>query len=96
MSIKGYEKKVPGKKKNDILLFTLSTCIWCKKTKKLLSDLGVEYSYIDVDLLDSDIEDEVMKELRRWNPRQSFPTIVLNNKKCIKGYEEDKIKELAK
>jgi glutaredoxin len=96
MSIKDYAKKVSGKKKDEIFLFTLSTCVWCMKTKKLLSSQGVEYSYIDVDLLDDDIKDEVMKEFDRWNLNESFPTIVVNNKKCIIGYQEDKIKELGK
>ncbi|HKZ45516.1 MAG TPA: glutaredoxin [archaeon] len=95
MPIKNYAKKVPGKKKNEILLFTLSTCVWCKKAKKLLNDIGLEYSYIDVDLLDDDVRDEVVKEFVHWNPDESFPTIVINNKKCIKGYQEDELKELG-
>jgi glutaredoxin-like protein NrdH len=33
--------KVPGKKKADIMLFALSTCVWCGKTKKLLDDMGL-------------------------------------------------------
>jgi glutaredoxin-like protein NrdH len=44
-------KKVPGLKVKEVMLFALSTCIWCKKTKQLLKDLGLEYSYVDVDLL---------------------------------------------
>jgi len=96
VAIKDYAKKVVGKKKDDILLFALSTCAWCMKTKNLLNNLGVEYSYIDVDLLKDDIEDKVIEALNRWNPRQSFPTIVINNKKCIIGYQEDEIKELGK
>lgn len=96
MSIKDYAKKVPGKKRDEIFMFTLSTCVWCMKTKKLLNSLGIEYSYIDVDLVEGDIEDEVIKEFNRWNPKESFPTIVINNKKSIIGYQEDKIVELGK
>lgn len=96
MAIKDYAKKVAGKKKHEIFLFTLSTCAWCMKTKKLLNTLGIEYSYIDVDLLDDDVRDEVMKDFDRWNSDESFPTIVINNKRCITGYHEDKIRELDK
>ncbi len=96
MVIRNYAKIVRGKKKGDIFLFTLSTCGWCMKTKKLLNNLGIEYSYIDVDLVEDDIEDEVVKELNRWNPSQSFPTIVINNKKLIIGYQEDEIEKLGK
>lgn len=89
-------KKGSREEKGDIFLFTLSTCVWCMKTKKLLSSLGIEYSYIDVDLVEDEIEDEVMKEFNRWNPEESFPTIVINGKKCIIGYHEDEIKEIGK
>jgi glutaredoxin len=96
MAIKDYATKVKGEKKDEIFLFTLSTCVWCMKTKKLLDRLGVEYSYIDVDFVEDEIRDEVMKEFVRWNPDESFPTIVINSKKCITGYQEDEIKELGK
>jgi glutaredoxin len=95
MPIKDYAKKVAGKKKDEILMFTLSTCVWCMKTKKLLKDLGVEYSYIDVDLLDEKGLKEIDKEFRQWNPKQSFPTIVLNNKRSIIGFQEEEIRKFA-
>ena len=42
---------VTGKDKGKIMLYALSTCIWCKKTKEFLSSVGVAYDYIYVDLL---------------------------------------------
>jgi len=33
------------------MLYALSTCVWCKKTKELLASLGVDHSYVFVDLL---------------------------------------------
>ena len=42
---------VPGKNMGDLKLFALSTCPWCRKTKQLLDELGVEYNFVDVDLL---------------------------------------------
>jgi glutaredoxin-like protein NrdH len=32
----------------------------------------------------------------RWNPRGSFPTVVVNDSVCIVGYDEKKIKEAIK
>jgi len=75
------------------MLYALSTCGWCKKTKKFLDDLGVEYSFIYTDFLDGDEKEKVMDEVRKWNPRCSFPTIVINDKKAIVGFREDHIKE---
>ncbi len=85
--------KVDGEKRGDIVLYALSTCVWCKKTKQLLSDLKVEYNYIFVDQLDRKTRDEVEEDMIKWNPRCSFPTIVLNNQRCIVGYQEGDIKE---
>ncbi len=49
---------VPGNVRGKVVLYALSTCMWCKKTKKLLNELAVDYYYVDVDLLPSDqIED---------------------------------------
>lgn len=90
-------KHVKGKSKGHVVLYALSTCGWCRKTKKLLNNLGVEYYYTDVDLLKEKERDEVMKIVRRYNSRGSFPTLVIDDNKCIVGYEEDEIKkELGK
>jgi glutaredoxin-like protein NrdH len=86
---------VPGLKTADIKLYALSTCPWCKKTKKLLGDLGVEYYFEDVDLLEGREREAVMVAVSKWNPSRSFPTIVINNK-CIIGFKEQEIREALK
>jgi len=86
-------KHVKGENKGKIMLYALSTCIWCKKTKNFLDDLGVEYNFIYVDYLEGDEKEKTKKEIMKWNPRCSFPTIVINDKVCIVGFKEDKIKE---
>ena len=35
-----------------LLVYALSTCVWCKLTKQFLNDNNVEYEYVDVDLLE--------------------------------------------
>jgi len=84
---------VKGDKRGDVKLYAISTCVWCKRTKKLLGDLGIQYSFIFVDLLDRKTRDEVEVEVTKWNPRCSFPTIVIDNQKCIVGFQEDEIRE---
>ena len=41
---------VAGNDKGKIMLYALSTCIWCKKTRELLQSSGVAFDYIYVDL----------------------------------------------
>ena len=86
-------KHVSGEKSGDVTLFALSTCGWCKKTTKLLDDLGVEYDYVYVDLLEGQDKSEAISALKHHNPQRSFPTLVIDNKKCIIGFQEDEIKK---
>ncbi len=87
-------RHVEGNRIGHIVAYTLSTCVWCKKTKKLMDDLGIEYYYIDVDLLEGKEKEEARKEVLRWNSAGSYPTIVIDNEKSINGYEPEKVKEL--
>jgi glutaredoxin-like protein NrdH len=87
---------VKGKNSGNVMLYALSTCGWCRKTKGLLNDMGVEYSYTDVDQLQGEERDKVMETVRKWNPSCSFPTMVINNSKCIVGFKEDEIRNILK
>jgi len=86
-------EQVKGENKGNILLYALSTCGWCRKTKELLDELGVAYSFVYVDQLIGKDKDEVVGVLKKWNPRCSFPTLVIGDKTCVVGYSEDEIKE---
>ena len=43
---------VNGENKGDILLFALSTCGWCKKTREHLEKLNLEYDFLLMYLLE--------------------------------------------
>jgi glutaredoxin-like protein NrdH len=86
---------VPGERKGQVILYALSTCVWCRKTKQLLEQLGVEYDFVDVDLLQGEDRSRVTEEVKTLNPRCSFPTLAVNDQ-CIVGYDEQKIKEALK
>lgn len=87
--------QVPGKEVAHLKLYTLSTCGWCKKMKALLRDMGIAYEYIDVDLLPEPEKEVAMGDLEKWNPRCSFPTLVVNEQECIIGFSEEKIREVV-
>jgi glutaredoxin len=84
---------VAGKKKGKVMLYALSTCGWCRKTKALLNDLGIEYDFTDVDLLQGEEKDNTINEIIKHNPSCSFPTLLIDGKKCIIGFREDAIRE---
>ena len=84
---------VNGKNKGTVMLYALSTCGWCGKTKELLRQLGIEFSFVYVDLLEGSEQDDAMNAIEKWNPSGSFPTLVINNKKAIIGFREQEIRE---
>lgn len=87
-------RKVDGNKKDrKVDLYALSTCGWCKKTKRLLGDLDIEYRCIDFDLLSEEEKKDIKEQLKEYNPAISFPTIVIDNgDEVIVGFKKDEIK----
>jgi glutaredoxin-like protein NrdH len=85
---------VKGKDKGNVVLYALSTCVWCKKTKKLLTELGVDFQYVYVDLLEGEEKAKVVDEVARYNPSHSFPTLVIDDTTSIVGYQEKRIREV--
>ena len=75
-----------------IILYSLSTCVFCDATKKMLDDLSIDYHCIQADELPEDEREKAVEELKRINPRCSFPTVVIENH-VIVGYKVQEIKE---
>ena len=78
--------------KNPVKLYTLSTCSHCKATKEFLNRCSVKYDFEDVDLLEGEERKAILEDVKKWNPKCSFPTIVIGDK-VIAGFREDEIKE---
>ncbi len=83
---------VEGENKGKVVLYALSTCGWCKKTRMLLESLKIDFSYIYVDLLKGKERSQIIKEVEKWNSQLSFPTVVINDKDVIIGFKEDEIR----
>lgn len=82
-----------GKNKGNVMLYALSTCGWCAKTKELLRELGIAFDYTFVDLLEGKDQERALDQVEKWNPSGSFPTLIIDNKKCIVGFREQEIRE---
>jgi glutaredoxin-like protein NrdH len=86
--------KVSGKKKeHQVILYTLSTCVWCKLTKQFLKDSEVEYDFVDVDLLDEEEKTKVHETIMSKGADLSYPTTIVDDKTVITGFRKDKLKE---
>ena len=86
--------KVSGKNsKHRVLLYALSTCAWCKKTKKFLKENDIEYEYVDVDLTNDEDHEKIREDLIKRGSEPSYPTIIIDNKTVITGFRVDLLKE---
>ena len=86
-------QSVTGADKGKIVLYTLSTCMWCRMAKDLLANLGVAYSYVDVDLLGPEEKEKAKTEIKKWNPKGTYPTIIINDTESLSGFDETEIRE---
>jgi glutaredoxin len=81
--MKGQRKKVR--------LYALSTCPSCKRVKQFLDNHNIAHEYIGVDLLDSGEQWVASKDLKKYNPQASYPTLIIED--VITGFDEESLKE---
>lgn len=86
--------KTPNNTSDDpnVKIFSLSTCSHCKSTKRLLTECTVKYEFVDVDLLEGEERKAILEDVRKFNPKCSFPTVIIGEK-VIVGFKEKEIKE---
>ena len=85
-----------SKKKRNITLLTLSTCMWCKKCKAWLKDHDIQYRYIDVDKIEFQEKSKIIEYLKeKYQSRVSYPFLICDNEVVV-GYNPEKYEELMK
>ena len=86
--------KVSGKKNDHkVVVYALSTCVWCKLTKQFLSDNNVQYEFVDVDLLEDKEKEKIRQTILSLGGTLSYPTTIVDDKTVITGLRKDKLKE---
>ncbi|ACI20310.1 MULTISPECIES: glutaredoxin family protein [Thermodesulfovibrio] len=75
-----------------VRLYSLSTCPVCKKVKEFLKNNSIETEIIEVDTLDSGEQWLAMKELKKINPDETFPTLVVET--AVVGLNEEELKKI--
>jgi glutaredoxin-like protein NrdH len=87
--------KVQGEKKHHkVVLYALSTCVWCKMTKQFLKDNGVEFEYVDVDLCQEEDKQKIRQHIQSKGGSLSYPTTIVDDNVVITGFRKDKLKEV--
>ncbi len=80
--------------KHQTIFYGLSTCVWCRRTRKFLEDQQVQFDYVYIDKLEGQERAEAIEQVRNWNAAVSFPTVVIGDSVCVVGYKPEKLKEV--
>ena len=76
-----------------IKIYALSTCPYCKRTKRFLSENGVDFEAVDVDLLDDSEQDRVLAEVEKLTGKHSFPVVIIGSE-IITGHNEERLRQV--
>jgi len=78
-----------------ISMYTLSTCPWCRKTKKFFKDKNVSFDFIDYDLASEDEQNRIAGEMMKHTGHISFPFVRIGDTVVI-GFNPERYEQLLK
>jgi len=70
-----------------VTMFTLSTCPWCRKTKKWFTDHNISFEYTDYDRCDVATQNQILSEMDKEGV-SGFPCVRIGDQ-VIEGYRPD-------
>ena len=71
-----------------VSMYTLSTCPWCRKTKKFFTERHVPFTYVDYDLADAATQDAITRELDAAGAT-GFPFVRIDGETIV-GWQRDR------
>ena len=75
-------------------MYALSTCMWCKRAKRFLSNHQIEYEYIDVDLISQEDREHVERDIIDRGGQLLFPTLIVDNNMILTNPREEKLRQV--
>ncbi|HXW99297.1 MAG TPA: glutaredoxin domain-containing protein [Methanomicrobiales archaeon] len=82
--------------RGSVILIGRATCPWCQKDKALLSNLSVDYYWVDLNNLNNDETTQVISSVKFCPETDAVPILVIHGQECIVGYNETQIREALK
>ena len=76
-----------------VSMYTLSTCPWCRKTKKYFTDHKIQFKYVDYDLASVQEQEKIEQEMRSRGGPLSFPWVLIGDDLVV-GWNPAKYDEL--
>jgi glutaredoxin len=76
-----------------VMLYSLTTCPWCRKTKQFFSDRGVPFSFLDVDTAALPDREKATATIRELTGSLQYPTVIVNGL-VAQGYVPDQFADM--
>ena len=74
-------------------MYTLSTCPWCKKTKKWFTENEIPFEFVDYDLESEESQAKIEREMRLKGSEMAFPWVLIGEDLVI-GWNPGRYAEL--
>jgi len=74
-------------------LYALSTCPYCRMTKKFLDENSVAYEMTEVDLLEGDEKTAAVDEVVKLSGGKSFPVLVAGDEVVV-GFNKGRMTQI--
>lgn len=79
---------------DEVFLYTLSTCPWCRKAKQWFTERGVAFEAIDVDLLSGQEQEAAAEKAHQLSGGRRFPVAVISGEVVV-GFNPERYRELV-
>jgi glutaredoxin-like protein NrdH len=76
-----------------VKVYALSTCPYCKMTKKYLLENGVDFDVVDVDLLEGDERAASVATVKELSGGTSFPVVDVDGQ-IVVGFNKSQLSKL--
>ena len=77
-----------------IKVFALSTCPYCHQARAFLDENKVPYDVVEVDVLEGQVRQDTIDEVKRLSGGTSFPVIVIGDEVLV-GFDKMRLSKLV-
>ncbi|MBR3881287.1 MAG: glutaredoxin family protein [Mailhella sp.] len=74
-------------------MYALTTCQHCKNTRKFFEEQKLDVIIIYLDDYSGNKRAELMEKVRTYNPRGTFPVVIVPGGKVVVGFRKQLLKE---
>lgn len=84
-----YETVEGARQDHDVVVYSLSTCAFCRRALEYLKKSDVRFRYSHLDLIDVETKRSVKRELaERFDNIVVFPILVVDDQRAFSGFTE--------